>query len=213
MEKQGFYMKNTRIHNKVVPGLLAMFMAAALGSKLWAQGYTAPAPDPGRALSFQNTHTGESADIRYWENGHYLPPALDAINHILRDHRRNEEREMSRATVDLLHDIRKELERRYPGQPIVFQIISGYRAPATNNALRRRGGGQAKDSRHMHGDAIDIRVSGIDLRELRDIAWCLKRGGVGYYPSDDFVHVDVHKVRFWGWKPGRDTCRKPPGVS
>lgn len=207
-------MKNTRMRNRVVPGVLALFMAAALGGKLWAQGYTppAPAPDPGRALSFQNTHTGESADIRYWENGRYLPPALDAINHILRDHRRNEEREMSRATVDLLHEIRKELERRHPGQPIVFHIISGYRSPATNDALRRRGGGQAKDSRHKHGDAIDIRVPGIELRELRDIAWCFGRGGVGYYPADDFVHVDVHRVRSWGWKPGKDTCRKP-GVS
>ena len=79
-----------------------------------------------------------------------------------------------------------------------MQVISGYRSPRTNEALRQSGGGGvAKRSLHMHGLAMDIRMPGVDLPRLRDAAWGLQAGGVGYYPGSDFVHVDVGRVRRW----------------
>ena len=49
----------------------------------------------------------------------------------------------------------------------------------------------------MQAEAIDIRLPGIPTADLRDAALRLHRGGVGYYRSSDFVHVDVGRVRRW----------------
>jgi uncharacterized protein YcbK (DUF882 family) len=55
----------------------------------------------------------------------------------------------------------------------------------------------AKRSLHMEGKAIDVRLPGVPLVELRDAAISLKAGGVGYYPKDQFIHVDSGRVRTW----------------
>jgi uncharacterized protein YcbK (DUF882 family) len=167
------------------------------------------------SLSFYNTHTEET--VRANPN---TRAGRAAINSILRDHRRNEAVVMDTELLDLLRDMQASLLARDPNRPIVFHVISGYRSQQTNNALRRNGGGQARNSRHSHGDAIDIRVPGVSLRELRSVAWCLQRGGVGSYARDNFVHVDTHRsrvrdsrfpggVRFraWGWSPSPNQCR------
>jgi uncharacterized protein YcbK (DUF882 family) len=49
----------------------------------------------------------------------------------------------------------------------------------------------------MQAEAIDIRLPGLSTARLRDAALELHRGGVGYYPVSDFVHVDVGRVRHW----------------
>ncbi len=159
-----------------------------------------------RVLDFYNTHTHETLSATFWRNGRYNVQALQKINWILRDHRSGDVRDMSYELMNYLHAIKLELRQRYPEQEIVFHVISGYRSKATNDMLRARGGGQAKTSRHMLGDAIDIRVPGIDSAEIRDIAWCLQRGGVGYYRGSDFVHIDTHKIRHWHWAPTAQTC-------
>jgi uncharacterized protein YcbK (DUF882 family) len=94
--------------------------------------------------------------------------------------------------LDVLHQLSAKLEA---GQP--FQVISGYRSPKTNARLARSGSGVAHHSLHMQGKAIDIRAPGIELSNLRDAAKSLGRGGVGYYPASDFVHVDIGPVRHW----------------
>ena len=65
--------------------------------------------------------------------------------------------------------------------------------------LRRRSAntGVAKDSMHLTGRAIDIRLPGSALSDVRDAAKELKLGGVGYYAQSDFVHVDTGSVRYW----------------
>jgi uncharacterized protein YcbK (DUF882 family) len=148
-----------------------------------------------RVLSFFNTHTGERLRTAYCCNGDYEPDALQEVNHILRDFRANEVKPIDPKLLDLLHELSGTLETDQP-----YHIISGYRSPHTNAMLRERGGAQtgvASSSLHMVGKAIDIRVPGVKLEHLREAARSLKLGGVGYYPSSNFVHVDTGRVRYW----------------
>jgi uncharacterized protein YcbK (DUF882 family) len=148
-----------------------------------------------RVLSFFNTHTGERLRTAYCCDGVYQPEALAQVNHILRDFRQNEVRPIDPQLLDLLHELGGTLETDQP-----FHIISGYRSPSTNALLREHGGshtGVASKSLHMVGKAIDIRVPGVKLDHLRGAARSLQLGGVGYYPSSNFVHVDTGRVRFW----------------
>lgn len=150
---------------------------------------------PERVLSFFNTHTGERLKTAYSSGGEYHPEALEAVNHILRDFRANEIKPIDPRLLDLLHELGGTLETDQP-----FHVISGYRSPKTNAQLRERGGaatGVASHSLHMVGQAIDIRLPGVNLDNLRGAARSLKIGGVGFYPDLNFVHVDVGRVRYW----------------
>lgn len=145
-----------------------------------------------RSLSFVHTHTRESVEAVYWCDGGWCREGLVAIDQILRDHRTDEVKEIDRDLLELLHDLRDSLGSTEP-----FQVVSGYRSPATNAALRRRSRRVAKTSLHMHGRAIDIRLPGARLNALHAAAKELQRGGVGYYPASNFVHVDTGAVRYW----------------
>jgi uncharacterized protein YcbK (DUF882 family) len=149
------------------------------------------ASTPERSLSLYNLHTAEKLKVVYWADGAYVPESLEAINRVLRDHRTGNVHEIDRRLLDLLSQVRATLDTSEP-----FQIISGYRSPATNAMLHERSNGVAKHSLHMDGMAADVRVEGRSLEVLRNVARSLKSGGVGYYPSQ-FVHVDVGRVRTW----------------
>jgi uncharacterized protein YcbK (DUF882 family) len=146
-----------------------------------------------RALSLDNLHTGEKLNAVYWDGGAYVPDALAAINQVLRDFRTGDVHPIAPPLLDLLVTLRGQLGTRGP-----FEVISGYRSPATNAMLAHEGGGVASKSFHMKGMAIDIRLPDTALAHLHDAALSLGRGGVGYYPHSDFVHVDVGPVRRWG---------------
>jgi uncharacterized protein YcbK (DUF882 family) len=148
-----------------------------------------------RTLSFFNIHTGERLTSTYCCDGRYEPSALAEINRILRDFRTDEIKAIDPKLLDLLHELAGTLETDSP-----YHVISGYRSPHTNQMLRVKGGastGVASKSLHMVGRAIDIRVPGVKLDQLRAAARSLKLGGVGYYPSSNFVHVDTGRVRYW----------------
>jgi uncharacterized protein YcbK (DUF882 family) len=145
-----------------------------------------------RTLSFDNLHTGEKATISYFENGAYIPDALTAINHLLRDFRNNEVHSIEPRLLDLLFKLHLNVGSNAP-----FGVISGYRSPATNLMLREHTEGVAKQSLHMQGMAIDIHLADRSLGDLNCAAVALRLGGVGYYPNSDFIHVDVGPVRYW----------------
>ena len=150
---------------------------------------------PERVLSFFHTHTGERLKIAYCCDGIYQPEALAQLNHLLRDFRVDQEKSIDLNLFDLLHELGGTLETDQP-----YHIISGYRSAQTNAMLRERGGahtGVASSSLHMVGKAIDIRLPGVRLDHLRSAAASLKLGGVGFYPSSNFVHVDTGRVRYW----------------
>jgi uncharacterized protein YcbK (DUF882 family) len=145
-----------------------------------------------RSLKFYNLHTGETLSTTYWQDGQYLPRELDRVNHILRDFRANEIKPIDPALLDLLTRIQHRLGTNQP-----FQVISGYRSPATNAMLHANSEGVAVHSLHVEGKAIDIAVPGRSLEDLRGAALAQRAGGVGYYPRTGFVHVDTGRVRFW----------------
>ncbi len=146
-----------------------------------------------RRLSFHNLHTGERVSAVYWSQGIYVEDGLAEINHVLRDFRNDQVTQMDPQLMDLLHQLRTTVG--VTNKP--FEIISGYRSPATNAMLRAKSSGVAKRSLHMEGKATDIRIAGLDLGHLRKAALSLKAGGVGYYPKSGFVHVDTGAVRSW----------------
>lgn len=149
--------------------------------------------DAGRDLSMDHTHTHEKIQLTYALGSRYLPEALTGLNHFLRDHYSGLVGHMDPGLYDIMHALRVSLKVRSP-----YQIISGYRSPQTNERLRARGGGGvARRSLHMDGKAVDLRIPGVPLKELRDAALELGAGGVGYYPGSDFVHVDTGRVRAW----------------
>jgi uncharacterized protein YcbK (DUF882 family) len=150
------------------------------------------ASDGTRALRFAHTHTGEHLAIEYFSGGAYLPDALSTVNQFLRDFRTGDVHAIDPALLDLLHRLAQTTESSRP-----FQVISGYRSPATNEMLRHRSEAVAAGSLHMKGQAIDIRLADVPLAALRRAALDARRGGVGYYPASDFVHVDTGRVRMW----------------
>lgn len=155
----------------------------------------APATAAGaRRLSFNHLHTRERTALVYAVGGDFIQPALAHLNHFLRDHYSGEVGQMDPELYNVLHRVRRELDTDLP-----FHVISGYRSPNTNETLRTtRGGGVARRSLHMDGKAIDVRLPGVALADLRDAAIALKAGGVGFYEREDFVHIDTGRVRSWG---------------
>jgi uncharacterized protein YcbK (DUF882 family) len=148
-----------------------------------------------RTLAFECTNTGEYLDgVDYWVEGDYVPDALDLINEAMRDYRSDEVRPISTRLLDLLHEMGRRLET-----DCRFELTSGYRSPQTNAELHEMDSGVAADSLHMKGMAADVTLPGRPLRKLYETALALRLGGVGYYPDpdDDFLHVDVGRVRRW----------------
>jgi uncharacterized protein YcbK (DUF882 family) len=143
-------------------------------------------------LSFYNIHTGESLSTCYRAHGKLIHRAVGRISTILRDHRTGKIKPVDPSLLDLLHRIVMKIRTSEP-----ISIISGYRSPETNAALRRITRGVAKNSLHMEGRAIDIRIPGCRTEEIRQLAIGLHSGGVGYYPDSDFVHLDTGPVKVW----------------
>jgi uncharacterized protein YcbK (DUF882 family) len=145
-----------------------------------------------RRLELTNLHTGEKLTVTFHDQHDIAPDAVTALRHLLRDYRVNEEHEMDPGLFMQLTDLAREA-----GLPARYEVISGYRSPATNAKLHAAGHGVAEHSQHMEGRAIDVRLKDCPLARLRELALAAKKGGVGYYPRSNFVHLDTSRVRSW----------------
>ena len=171
--------------------LLGLGVAAAAAIGL------APAPAMARAsvtrkkvLSFRNAHSREAVTVVYWANGRYVPNGLKQISRLMRDQRTNQVKLIDPRLLDQLYDLKMRLSPN--GH---FEVFSGYRSPASNARLRRVSSGVAKNSFHMRGQAVDVRLSGVATSTLARAARKMECGGVGYYSR--FVHLDTGDVRTW----------------
>lgn len=171
---------------------------AAAGAGVVAAGLSVPAQArsfynyPKRALNFYNTHTNETVGGTYWVNGVYDRRVLGQFCYILRDFRAEEMTRIDPKLFDVLHVLQSRL-----GTFDTVEIISGYRSPFTNASLASERRGVARNSYHIKGQAIDIRIPSIPTSYIHRAALSLQAGGVGYYPDSDFVHIDTGPVRAW----------------
>ncbi|NTV15663.1 MAG: DUF882 domain-containing protein [Desulfobulbaceae bacterium] len=148
---------------------------------------------PPAALSLYNTHTSERLTVTLRDaSGAYDPAALAALNHFLRCHYTNETTVMDVCTLEYLNLVDKQL-----GGGHEIRVISGYRSPRYNEMLLKNGHRVARHSLHLAGRAIDVAFPGVGLEEVRRAALELRRGGVGFYPGDGFIHLDSGGVRSW----------------
>jgi uncharacterized protein YcbK (DUF882 family) len=171
---------------------LAAGGAHAQSSEERVQQAASPVSQEHRLVLF-NTHTNERLDIVFRRGDEYVPAALAKLDYFLRDHNTNEALEFDPHEYDLLYDLTSAVGK--PGGEI--DIVCGYRTPSTNAALRERTNGVAVHSLHIQAKAIDLRMPGVKTLALRRAALALKRGGVGYYPHSDFIHVDTGRVTQW----------------
>lgn len=143
-------------------------------------------------VAFRNSHTGDSFSGVYRVGSRYLPEAFEEINYVLRDFRTGEVFPIDPRVIDIIYSVRSKIETDKP-----FHVLSGYRSPKTNNMLRSNSTGVARNSLHLTGQAVDLRLPGYKTTYVRDVAKSLRAGGVGYYSRSDFVHMDTGKVRYW----------------
>jgi uncharacterized protein YcbK (DUF882 family) len=145
-----------------------------------------------RRIALKNLHTGEAFKDVYFADGAYIQDALGEAARVLRDWRTGEVHRIDPQLFDALAAVQQRLDVATP-----YQVISGYRSPKTNAALHERSSGVATKSLHMLGQAIDVRIEGVELRRLQKAGLDLGAGGVGYYPQSNFVHLDVGRRRQW----------------
>lgn len=195
-------MKQMMRFKTISRGLLAAGVLLLLGASSGARAQsrevssaTTPGAQqaPDHRLVLYNTHTAERIDIVYRRGDRYVPDALAKLDYFLRDHVTGDVRHFDPRLYDILSELTAAVGR--PGGEL--EIVCGYRAPSTNAALRAHTEGVAKNSLHIQAEAIDLRMPGINTLKLREAALELRRGGVGYYPHSDFIHVDTGRVRQW----------------
>ncbi len=191
-------MRISAIFSRVVQIAVVVAAVAASGGA----GARAQDDSPARNLSSNaaehsvrlfNTHTNERIDIVFRRGDDYIPGALAKLDYFLRDHNTNEVRHFDPRLYDILAALTASVG--HPGAEI--DIVCGYRTPETNAALRAHTNGVAMHSLHIQAKAIDLRMPGVNTLQLRRAALAMARGGVGYYPHSDFIHVDTGRVTQW----------------
>lgn len=176
-------------------GILGAFAATAVAAAPTysnAAGFLKGAGDIRRVRMYSG-RTGERIDMIYWIEGDYLADALKEINYFMRDWRTNDVKSIDARTVDILCAAHNLMDCSEP-----YMLISGYRSPKTNAMLRSRSSGVAKNSRHLRGEAADLRLSTRSVNQMAKAAAACNGGGVGRYSSSNFVHMDCGPVRSWG---------------
>jgi len=176
-------------------GLLGAFAATTLvaaPTMSKAFGFNRGAGDI-RRLRMHAGRTGETLDAIYWIEGEYISEALEEIDHFFRDWRSDREHRIDTRTIDIIAASHNLLDADEP-----FLLLSGYRSPETNAMLRRRSRGVARNSRHMVGQAADLRLRTRSVGQVSRAALACNAGGVGRYSRSNFTHVDCGPVRSWG---------------
>jgi uncharacterized protein YcbK (DUF882 family) len=182
-----------RSFTKILQGLFIIGALLALMGAGAQAGDVSTQQAQEHSLRLYNTHTGERLEIVYRRGEQYIPGALAKLDYFLRDHNTGDVRHFDPRLYDIISDLTASVG--HPNGEI--DIVCGYRTPSTNESLRAHTMGVAKNSLHIQAEAIDLRMPGVNTLTLRRAALALQRGGVGYYPHSDFIHVDTGRVRQW----------------
>ncbi len=146
-----------------------------------------------RRIRMYSGRTGERLDMVYWIDGKYIKDALKEVNHFMRDWRTGDTLSMDTRTIDIMAAAHNLMDANEP-----YMLLSGYRSPKTNQMLRSRSRGVARNSLHLKGQAADLRLSSRTVTQMARAALACNAGGVGKYSRSNFVHMDCGQVRSWG---------------
>lgn len=185
-------MTSSSFSRRALLGAFAATSVAAAPTLSNAAGLLRGAGDIRRLRMFSG-RTGERIDMIYWIEGEYIADAIKEVNHFMRDWRTNDVKKIDTRTLDILAATHNLMDVHEP-----YMLISGYRSPKTNAMLRSRSSGVAKNSRHLRGQAADLRMSSRSVNQMAKAALACHAGGVGRYSKSDFVHMDCGPVRTWG---------------
>lgn len=144
-----------------------------------------------RKVNLYRSETKEQAELVYHANGQLNEREYHYACHILRDVKQNKAVLMDPKLLDLICATQAWL--RYYGYNGPIHVNSGYRTSKTNGNLE----GAAKNSMHLYGKAIDFRVPGLTPMQIAQIAAKFRAGGIGIYPTSNFIHLDTGGVRVW----------------
>ncbi len=182
------------MNRRLLFGALSAAVCGLAAISLSGFATTSVAAGDERAIALYNIHTKETLSLVFKRDGKFVPEALEKFNVFMRDWRRNVSTKMDPVLLDLMWEIHRELKSQKP-----IHIVSGHRSGATNEKMRRSGGGQARQSRHITGQAADIHFPDVAVKQLRNSALVREKGGVGYYPTSalPFIHIDTGNVRHW----------------
>lgn len=183
---------NTGFTRRGILGAFAATAVAAAPTYTNAAGFLRGAGDIRRVRMYSG-RTGERIDMIYWIEGQYLGDALKEVTYFMRDWRTNDVKTIDPRTIDILTAAHNLMDVSEP-----YMLISGYRCPKTNAALRENSNGVAKNSRHLRGQAADLRLSSRSVNQMAKAAAACHAGGVGRYSKSNFVHMDCGPVRSWG---------------
>lgn len=179
---------STDLKRRKLLGFFAASVVAAAPTYSNAFGFLRGAGDV-RRIKMYSGRTGEALDAIYWIDGKYIPEVLKEINHFMRDVRTGTVHAIDVRTLDIMAASYRMMDVSEP-----YMMLSGYRTPKTNAALR----GTAKHSLHMQGQAADLRLKSRSVGQMARAAEACASGGVGRYSRSNFVHMDCGPVRSWG---------------
>ena len=184
---------------------LMLFAVIALAATFPAiRAHAAPAVRGDGSVTFFRPDKQERATVRYRDGrGGYDAEAMEAIAQLFRCRLTGEVHAIDPELIEILDALQDHFS-----VPEV-RLISTYRSPERNALMRRHSRGVAKESLHMQGRAADVELPGISKVAVRDFAYALHGGGVGFYRRRGFVHVDTGAPRTWGFKPHAPSRSRP----
>ncbi|MBU1244070.1 DUF882 domain-containing protein [Myxococcota bacterium] len=171
--------------------LLCLLVLAAPPKGMTRERVRAGATPPAKAETTVNVVHLHTKEVLVMPVRGKFKPSPEVLSRFLRCRFSDQERPMDPRLGDLMSAVAAQF-----GQPELW-VVSGYRAPRFNTMLRKKLGEVARNSLHTRGEALDVIVPGADLGLVSKFLRKLKKGGVGYYPGSEFVHMDVGPVRFW----------------
>src|SRR5215472_11413578 len=141
-------------------------------------------------LRLVNAHTGETFNGAYRDDTGPIERVVQELCVFFRDFHCGAVTQMDVGVFDFLANVLGAVGATKA------TVLSAYRTPETNAMLARTMFGVAENSQHIYGRALDISLDA-RLEQAMEAARAMRRGGVGWYPHSNFIHIDTGPVRNW----------------
>ena len=144
-----------------------------------------------REIWLHRMSTGEQVRAVYWADGQLVADGYTQLCILLRDVQANSPVQMDITLLDILRGTYGWFRAFNINRPLL--IHSGYRTLKTNANTE----GAVRNSMHLYGKAADLHMQGVPASYVAQLGQYLGGGGVGYYATKNFVHIDSGRLRTW----------------